>query len=82
MTDRNDRGADRAATARRIDDSDLIEETEDAPSHGGTAGGNLQRDIGARDEAKKEVGDPSVTRVRGGDKGEEADLPRCNEGNR
>lgn len=80
MTDRNDPGSDRAETARRTDDSDLIESTEDAPAFGGSHGGNLQRDIGARDEIKEEVGDgDGVTRVRDSDKPEQANLPRFNE---
>jgi hypothetical protein len=79
MTDRNDRGADRAETARRSDDSDILESKEDAPAFGGSSGGNLQRDIGARDEVKEEVGDgDGVTRVRDSDKPEQADLPRFN----
>ncbi|MBV8686086.1 MAG: hypothetical protein JOZ90_09910 [Alphaproteobacteria bacterium] len=80
MTDRTDRGADRAETARRIDDSTLIEGADDAPAFGGSAGGDLQRDIGARDELREEVGDgDGVTRVRDSDKPEQADLPRFNE---
>jgi hypothetical protein len=80
MTDRNDRGADRAETARLNDDKDLIESMEDAPSFGSAAGGNLQRDIGARDEVHGEVGDGSaVTRVRDSDKPEHANLPRFND---
>jgi hypothetical protein len=80
MTDRNDRGADRAETARRTDDSDILESKEDAPAFGGSSGGNLQRDIGARDEVKEEVGDgDGVTRVRDSDKPEQADLPRFNQ---
>jgi len=81
MTDRNDRGADRAETARQTDDSDLIESMEGAPSHGNRSGHNIAHDIATRDELKQEVGDPSVTRVRDSDKGEEADLPRFNQGN-
>ncbi|HEX8625447.1 MAG TPA: hypothetical protein VF782_10245 [Allosphingosinicella sp.] len=77
--DRNDRRADRAETARRTDDSDILETMEDAPSFGGTEGGNLQRDIGSRDEVKQEVGDgDGVTRVRDSDKPEQANLPRFN----
>ena len=76
MTDRNDRGADRAET----DDSDIIDKMEDAPAFGGSAGGNLQRDIGARDEMREEAGDgDGVTRVRDSDKPEQADLPRYNQ---
>ena len=80
MTDRNDRGADRAETARQTDDSELIESMEGAPSHGNSSGHQINHDIGTRDELKQEVGDGSVTRVRDSDKGEEADLPRFNQG--
>lgn len=80
MTDRNDRGADRAETARRTDDSEMIDAMEDAPAFGSAAGGNLQRDIGTRDEVHQEVGeDDGVTRVRDSDKPEQANLPRFNE---
>lgn len=81
MTDRNDRGADRAETARRSDDAELIEGMEGAPAHGNRSGHQIGHDIATRDELKQEVGDPTVTRVRESDKGEEADLPRFNEGN-
>ena len=80
MTDRNERGADRAETARRTDDSEIIERMEDAPAFAGSAGGNLQRDIGTRDEVIDQVGDgDGVTRVRDSDKPEQANLPRFNE---
>ena len=80
MTDRNDRGSDRAETARENDDSNLIDAMEDAPAFGGSSGGNLQRDIGSRDEVHEEVGDgDGVTRVRDSDKPEQADLPRYNQ---
>ena len=80
MTDRDDRGADRAETARQTDDRDIIENMEDGPGFGGSKGGNLQRDIGARDELKEEVGDGDVvTRVRDSDKPEQANLPRFNQ---
>ena len=81
MTDRTDRGTDRAETTRLTDDSDIIESMEDAPGHGIRSGHNIARDIATRDELKQEIGDPSVTRVRDSDKSEEADLPRFNEGN-
>lgn len=72
MTDRNDRGSDRTETARRTDDSDLIETMAPAPDFGSASGGNLQRDIGTRDEQKRRVdGSHSVTRVRGSDKRED-----------
>jgi hypothetical protein len=79
MTDRNDRGSDRAETARRTDDKDIIETMEDAPAFGGSEGGNLQRDIGSRDEVSEQVGDGGATRVRDSDKPEQANLPRFNE---
>jgi hypothetical protein len=80
MTDRNDRGADRAETARQTDDSDLIDSMEDAPAFAIARDGNLQRDIGTRDELREEVGDgDGVTRVRDSDKPEQANLPRFNE---
>jgi hypothetical protein len=80
MTDRNDRGSDRAETARENDDSNLIDAMEGAPAFGGSSGGNLQRDIGSRDEVHEEVGDgDGVTRVRDSDKPEQADLPRFNQ---
>ena len=76
MTDSNERGE----TARQTDDSAIIDRREDAPSFGGSSGGNLQRDIGARDEIHQEVGDgDGVTRVRDSDKPEQADLPRYNQ---
>ena len=81
MDDRNDRGADRADTARRTDDSDLIEGMERAPSQGSRSGHQIGHEIATRDELKQEVGDPTVTRVRDSDKGEGADLPRFNPGN-
>ncbi len=80
MHDENDRGQERAETAKRHDDSDLIESMEDAPSFGSTSRHNISQDIGSRDELKQEVGDGSVTRVRDSDKPEQANLPRYNEG--
>ena len=80
MTDRNDRGADRAETARLNDDKDIIEAMEEGPAFSSAAGGNLQRDIGTRDELKEEVGEgDGVTRVRDSDKPEQANLPRFND---
>jgi len=77
MTNRNDRASDRADTARRTDDSEVIDRMEGGPGFGGSSGGNLQRDIGGRDEMHREVGDgDGITRVRDGDKPEEADLPQ------
>ena len=78
--DRNDRGAGRAETARQTDAKDVIETMEGGPAFGGSIGGNLQRDIGSRDELKEQVGDgDGVTRVRDSDKPEQADLPRFNQ---
>jgi hypothetical protein len=74
--DRNDR----AETAKRHDDSELIDSMEDAPSQSGAYGHNLHRDIGTRDELAQTVGDPSITRVRDSDKEEQANLPRYNQG--
>jgi len=81
MSNENDRSNERAETARRHDDSDLIENMEGAPSHGNRSGHQINHDIATQDELKQEVGDGSVTRVRDSDKGEEADLPRFNESN-
>ena len=81
MTDQNDRGAERAETARRNDDSELIDRMEDAPSHGNRSGHRVGHDVGTQDELKQAVGDGSVTRVRDSDKPEEANMPRYNEGN-
>ena len=61
----------------RPDDSETIDAMEEGPAFGGASGGNLQRDIGSRDE-EVEGGD-GVTRVRDSDKPEQADLPRYNE---
>jgi hypothetical protein len=71
----------RTETARQNDDSDLIENLEEAPSFGSASGGQLQRDIGSRAELERgEVGEAGVTRVRDSDKSEgDANLPRFNE---
>lgn len=79
MNDRNDRGADRAETARRTDDSALVEGIDPAPGHGNRSGHRVGHDIGSKDELEQAVGDGGITRVRAGDKKEEADLPRFNE---
>jgi undecaprenyl-diphosphatase len=72
----------RADIARDNDDSEIIDRMEDAPSHGGASGGNLQRDIGSRAEEQHDVdGKPGVTRVQDKDKPEQANLPRYNQGN-
>ena len=71
----------RTETARETDDSDLIENMENAPGVSFSSGGQLQRDIGSRAEIQHgEVGEPGVTRVRDKDKHEgEANLPRFNQ---
>lgn len=70
----------RTDSARAHDDKTIIEDTDKTPTQSGTAGGDLQRDIGSRAEEEHTVGDKSgVTRVRAKDKSEEADLPRRNE---
>lgn len=79
MSNENDRANERAETARRHDDSELIESMEDAPSHGNRSGHQINQDIASRDELKQEVGDGSVTRVRDSDKPEQANLPRFNQ---
>jgi hypothetical protein len=62
-------------------DNELIDDAAEnrAPSHGGSSGGNLAREIGERDEFASATGkDPSVTRVHKGDKprdGDEQNLP-------
>ncbi|HEV2748820.1 MAG TPA: hypothetical protein VGW34_16180 [Allosphingosinicella sp.] len=80
MSDRNDRSSERADSAKRHDDSALIDAMEEAPSHGNRSGHRLGHDVGSRDELKQEVGEGSVTRVRDSDKPEQADLPRFNQG--
>ena len=71
----------RTETARQNDDSEMIENLEEAPSFGSASGGQLQRDIGSRAELERgEVGEAGVTRVRDSDKSEgDANLPRFNE---
>ncbi len=59
----------------RSDDSDLIESMEDAPSHAGSSGGNIQRDVAGQAEMEDEVGDGGTTRVTGEDKPAEGDEP-------
>ena len=59
----------RTASARAHDDSDLIEDSEPMPSHGGTSGAGPAEDIGSRDELKQATGEEATsTRVRKGDK--------------
>ena len=61
----------------RPDDSALIDEMEDATAQGGTAGGNLQRDVASQAEEEHEVGGATgVTRVTGEDKPADGAEPR------
>ena len=82
MSNENDRGETRAETARRTDDSELIDRMDEAPGHGNRSGGRTAQDVSTQDELKQAVGEGGVTRVRAEDKPEEADLPRYNQGNR
>ena len=75
MTDDKDRGQERADSARRHDDGDIIDRAERAPGQGGTSGGNLQRDVASRDELDQTTGDGGVTRVRKSDKPDDGDEP-------
>jgi hypothetical protein len=60
---------DRAETAHRHDDRDLIENAEDAPGGAGTSGGGIARDVASRDEAKRAIDpDAGVTGVQKSDK--------------
>ena len=69
---------DRTDAARDHDDREIIERADATPAQSGASGGNLQRDIGARDEEhSSDTG--GVTRVRDSDKPEEVDLPRYNQ---
>ena len=63
---------------RREDDSALIDEAEGlgGGGQGSSAGGNMAREVGARDEDKTAAGaDPLPTSVDGRDKPEDGDLP-------
>ncbi|HYD14345.1 MAG TPA: hypothetical protein VEC11_15985 [Allosphingosinicella sp.] len=65
---------------QRPDDSAVIDDAEPAPSHGGTSGGNLQRDLAARAEEEHEVGQAggegdAVTRLHKSDKPRDGDAP-------
>ena len=68
MTDRNDPHAD----------NDLMDSATEppTPSQSGSSGGDMQREIGARDEEKTSTGaDPQPTSVRKGDKANQGDEP-------
>jgi hypothetical protein len=49
----DNRGEQRAETARRSDDSGIIDSAENAPAFSGTSGGNLQRDIASQAEEER-----------------------------
>jgi undecaprenyl-diphosphatase len=59
----------------RPDDSELIDEMEEAPGQGGTSGGDLQRDVATQAEEDDIVGDGGITRVTGEDKPRKGDRP-------
>ena len=70
----------RTDTARRTDDSELIEGMEPAPDQGGRSGGDLQTDIGTKADLEHRVYDkPGVTRVHKENEREEANDPRKNQ---
>ena len=72
MTDRDPRNASPR------DDGELIDSADDlpTPSQGGTSGGGMQREIGARDEDKTALGgDPTPTSVHKGDRPDQGDEP-------
>jgi hypothetical protein len=59
-------------------DNALIDSAEDppVPSHQGSSGGGMAREVGVRDEEKTATGaDPELTKVRGGDQPEGGDRP-------
>jgi hypothetical protein len=66
-------------TQQRPDETTaVIDETQQpaTPSHQGSAGGDMAREIGQRDEAKTaEGGDPLPTSVDKRDKPDDGDLP-------
>jgi undecaprenyl-diphosphatase len=62
-------------TDRRPDDSAIIDRMEEGPGQSGSSGGNLQRDVAARDEEEQETGEGGVTRVHKSDKPDDGDEP-------
>jgi hypothetical protein len=40
----------RSESARETDDSELVDNAEPGPAHGGSSGGNLQRDVASEAE--------------------------------
>lgn len=61
---------DRTETARRNDDSDMIDRIEKTPEAQGRSGGNLARDVGTQ-AAEERVRDPEAR--EGVDKADEKD---------
>lgn len=59
MIDDKTRGEDRAETAKRHDDSELIEDQPRTPGAVGRSGGGLQRDV-ATAHPEKRVRDPEA----------------------
>ena len=59
MNDEQTRGERRAETAKRNDDSEMLENADRAPSQGGRAGGNLQSDVATQSEEER-VQDPEA----------------------
>jgi hypothetical protein len=62
---------------RRDNDNDLIEDAEELAggAQSGSAGGNLAREVGQRDEEKTaRGGDPEPTQVNKSDKADDGDM--------
>ena len=60
-------------------DNDLIDRMRSAPGGSGSAGGNLQRDVGSRAELHHVADeDPEVERVRKSDEAERAPRSKTN----
>jgi hypothetical protein len=70
---------DQSTTGARERSDPAIEAAEaepPTPSHQGSAGGDMAREVGQRDEAKTASGgDPLPTSVDGRDKPDDGDLP-------
>ena len=57
-------------------DNDTLEDYLPTPSHGGSSGGDMQREIGALDEKQTATGtDPQPTSVHKGQKPDDGDQP-------
>jgi len=68
MADQASTPNDRAETARRHDDRDIIENMEGAPGGSDMSGGRVAQDVGSRDELNRLVDPDGSTSVRGSDK--------------